>query len=164
MATARSGEMATSRPSMCERKTACSLGDLDAMGEAEELEAAAVGQDRAVPAHEAVQAAQRRDHLFAGPQGQVIGVAQDHLGPGGAELLDLQPLDAALRATGMKAGISTGPCGVVERAPPRGTARVGVVERKRERCGHRLASDVGPARRAGPYGSGSTRRLYCTPP
>ena len=30
----------------------------------------------------------RLDHLLAGPQRQVIGVAQDHLGPGRAELID----------------------------------------------------------------------------
>ena len=98
MATARSGERATSRPSMCERKTACFLGHLDEMGEAEQLESAAVGQDRAVPAHEAVQPAQRGDRLFAGPQREMIGVAQDHLRPGGAELFDLQALDAGLGA------------------------------------------------------------------
>ena len=88
MATARSGESSTSRPSMCERKTALLLGDLRPLGEAEELEAAAVGEDRAVPAHEAVQAAERRDDLFARPQGQVIGVGQHHLRAGGAELVD----------------------------------------------------------------------------
>ena len=64
------------------------------MGQAEELKAAAVGQDRAVPAHEAVQPAERGDDLFAGPQREMIGVAQHHLRAGGAELLDLQPLDA----------------------------------------------------------------------
>ena len=80
------------------------FGHFDAMGEAEQLEAAAIGQDRPVPAHEAVQPAQRGDDLFAGPQREMVGVAQDHLRPGGAELFDLQPLDAGLGADGHEGG------------------------------------------------------------
>ena len=80
------------------------LGDFDAMGEAEELEAAAVGQDRPVPAHEAVQAAERGDHLFAGPQREMIGIAQDHLRPALADVFDLQPFDACLRGDGHEGG------------------------------------------------------------
>ncbi len=80
------------------------LGDLADGREAEELEAAAIGQDRAVPAHEAVQAAQVADHLLARPQGQVIGVGQHHLGPGLAELLDFQSLDARLGGHGHEGG------------------------------------------------------------
>ena len=72
------------------------LGHFDQMGEAIELEAAAVGQDRPFPAHEAVQSAQGGNHLFAGPQREMVGVAQDHFRPGGAELFDLQPFDARL--------------------------------------------------------------------
>ena len=47
----------------------------------------------------------RRGHdLFAGPQGQMIGVAQDHFGAGAAELLDFQTLDAALGGDGHEGG------------------------------------------------------------
>ena len=98
MATARSGEMATSRPSMCERKTASSSVTLIRWARLIELESAAIGQDRPVPAHEAVQPAERRDRLLARPQRKMIRVAQNHLRPGRAELFDLQPLDARLRA------------------------------------------------------------------
>ena len=47
--------------------------------QAEDLVAAAVGEDRPRPADEAVQAAAPRDQLVAGPQQQVIGVAEDDL-------------------------------------------------------------------------------------
>ena len=72
------------------------LGYFDQMGEAIELKSAAVGQDRSVPAHEAMQSAERGDHLFAGPQREMIGIAQDHLRPRGAELFDFQALHARL--------------------------------------------------------------------
>ena len=54
--------------------------------QAEDLIAAAVGEDRPVPADEAVQPAAPRDQLVARPQVQVIGVAEDDLG---AEILEV---------------------------------------------------------------------------
>ena len=60
--------------------------------QAEELKTAAIGEDRAVPAHETVQPAQGRHHLVARPQGQVIGVGQDHLAPVGASWSISRPL------------------------------------------------------------------------
>ena len=53
------------------------FGQLRQLRQAEDLEAARVGEHRALPAHEAVQAAVRGDHLEAGAQPQVIGVAED---------------------------------------------------------------------------------------
>ena len=76
------------------------VGDLARRGEAVDLEAAAVGEDRAVPAHEAVQAAHLGDEVVAGPQGEVIGVAEDHAGAGRFELVGRQPLDGRLGADG----------------------------------------------------------------
>ena len=70
IATARSGVSSSSAPSMCERNVDPVVGDLADLGEAEDLEAAGVGEDRPVPAHEAVQAAQLGDQLVAGPQGR----------------------------------------------------------------------------------------------
>ena len=61
------------------------LGDLAAVRQREHLEAAGVGEDRPVPAREAVQAAVRLDHFQARAQVQVEGVAEDDLG---AELAD----------------------------------------------------------------------------
>ena len=98
MATARSGEMANGRPSICERKTASCSVTFEHVRQAEDLKAAAIGEDRAVPAHEGVQTAQLGHDLFARPQREVIGVGQHHLGAGAAELLDLQSLDRGQRA------------------------------------------------------------------
>ena len=47
----------------------------------EDLEAARVGQDRPVPAHEPVQPAELGDQLVAGPEVQVVGVAEHDLRP-----------------------------------------------------------------------------------
>ena len=69
-----------------------------AVGEAEDLEAAAVGEDRAVPAHERVQPAERRDRFLARPQRQVVRVGQDHLRAGLAQAAGVDALDGALRA------------------------------------------------------------------
>ena len=59
------------------------VGDLAQLGEAHHLEAAGVGEDRPVPAHEAVQAAEPGDALGARPQHQMIGVGEDDVGAGG---------------------------------------------------------------------------------
>ena len=67
---------------MCDWKAHALLGDLADLGQAHHLEAAGVGEDRPVPAHEAVQAAEPRDALGAGAQHQVIGVAEDDVGAG----------------------------------------------------------------------------------
>ena len=63
----------------------------DRVAEREDLEPAGVGQDGPVPAHEAVEAAELPDELVAGPEMQVVGVAEEDLGaergaprPGGA--------------------------------------------------------------------------------
>jgi len=45
-------------------------------GEAEDLKAAGVGQHRAIPAHELMQAAHVPDEIVAGAQIQVIGIRQ----------------------------------------------------------------------------------------
>ena len=62
------------------------LVDRAPLGQAEDLIAAAVGQDRPGPADEAVQPAAPRDQIVAGPQIQVIGVAQQNLRAGALEV------------------------------------------------------------------------------
>lgn len=56
------------------------VGDLEIGGEAENLVAAAVREDGAIPIHEAMQSAELGDEFRARPEGQVIGIAENHLG------------------------------------------------------------------------------------
>ena len=70
------------------------------LGERHHLEAAAVGYDRARPAHEVMQAAQAGDAFGAWAQHQVIGVAEDDLRTCRGNLVGLQALDRASRANG----------------------------------------------------------------
>ena len=76
------------------------LLDLADFREAENLEAAAVGQNRPVPIHELVQPAGGADDVEAGPDVQVIGVAENDLRAHLAEFARVERLDAALRADG----------------------------------------------------------------
>ena len=76
------------------------LGDLPALGEAVDLEAARVGEERAVPGHEPVQAAERPDQLVSGPQHQVVGVAEEDLRPERAEVVLADGLHRGLGAHG----------------------------------------------------------------
>ena len=62
------------------------LLDLAQVGERHDLEAPGVGQDGMRPAHELVQAAERRDPFRAGPQHQVIGVREHNVGARGAHV------------------------------------------------------------------------------
>ena len=98
MSTAFSGVSRCAEPSRCERKSRALLVDRAPRGQAEDLVAAAVGQDRPRPADERVEAAAPRDEVVAGPQIEMIGVAQENVG---AELLEIavhDALDGALRA------------------------------------------------------------------
>ena len=53
------------------------LGNLSAIGEAEDLEAATVGEDGSIPTGKFVKAPTPGDELITGPQHQVIGVAEN---------------------------------------------------------------------------------------
>ena len=64
----------------------------------EDLEAAAVGQDRTLPAHEGVQPAELLDERLARAQRQVVGVREHDLGAGRAHLIGRQRLERAVRA------------------------------------------------------------------
>ena len=87
-----------SLPSRCERNVTPSSSTVRRSAQAEHLEAARVGEDRARPAHEAVQPAERRDPLRARAQHQVIGVAEDDPRAQPLELGGRQRLDGGLRA------------------------------------------------------------------
>jgi hypothetical protein len=68
------------------------------LGEAEHLEAAAVGEHRARPADKPVQAAAARDQVVAGTEKQVVGVAEDDLRAERLEIGVAHRLHRALRA------------------------------------------------------------------
>ena len=80
------------------------VGDPVDVGEAEDLEAAAVGEDRAGPGHEPVQVAQLGDDLLAGAEHQVIGVGEDDLRAGGGDVIGEDAFDGALGADGHERG------------------------------------------------------------
>ena len=72
--------------------------ELAALLQAEDLEAAGVGEDRAVPRHEAVHAARLDDQLFARAQPQMIGVRQNDLAVRAAHFVRRERLDGRGRA------------------------------------------------------------------
>ncbi len=66
------------------------VGDV-AVCEREDLEATRVGDDRPVPVHEPVEAAELSDVLVAWPQVEVEGVSQDHLVAERGHFVRVQP-------------------------------------------------------------------------
>jgi hypothetical protein len=66
--------------------------------EGEHLEPARVGEHRPGPGGEAVEAAHVLHHGFAGPQVEVVGVAQDDLRAGACDLAGAEPADHAVGA------------------------------------------------------------------
>ena len=73
-------------------------GDFADFGQTENLEAAAVGQNGAGPAHKLVQAAGGAENLQAGTNGEMVGVAQQNLGAHLPQLPRVERLDTGLRA------------------------------------------------------------------
>ncbi len=74
--------------------------DFPDFGEAENLEAAAVGENRLFPIHELVQAAGGADDFESGPDIEVVGVAEDDLRAHLQQFARVERLDAGLRADG----------------------------------------------------------------
>ena len=68
------------------------------VAQADHLVAARVGQDRPVPGHELVQAAEPFDALVARAQVEVVGVAQDDLGADLVQVVGIERLDRGVGA------------------------------------------------------------------
>ena len=66
--------------------------------ERDDLEAARIGQDRPVPAHEPVEPAEPLDPLVAGAQVQVVGVREDDARADLVEVVGVERLDRRVRA------------------------------------------------------------------
>ena len=125
IAMARSGVSSSSRPSRCDRNVTPVVGHPAAVGQAEDLEPARVGEDRPVPAHERVQAPRApppRPHRAAGPGDRCWPAASAC--PVARSWSGVSPLTVAWVPTGMNAGVSTEPCGVSS-SPSRRRARSG---------------------------------------
>ena len=93
-----SGVSRTALPSMGERNCTPSSVILRSDLEAEDLEAAGVGEDGPAPVHEAVQPAMRAQDFVARPQHEMKGVAEHDLGAEALELLGRHRLDGAVGA------------------------------------------------------------------
>ncbi len=104
----------------------------------EDLEAARVGEQGARPAHEAVQAAELLDQLLAGPQVQVVGVAEDDLRAERLELERVERLHRGLRADRHEDGGLDGAVRELER----GGARRAVDGVEHEGAGRRRGRDA----------------------
>ncbi len=74
------------------------VADLAILGQAEHLKPTRVGEDRTVPAHEAVKATHLCHQLSSRAQVEVIGIPQDQLGPQFAQIAGIQGLDRGLGA------------------------------------------------------------------
>ena len=123
---------------------------VDAGPEREHLVAAGIGQDVAPPVGEAVEPAPAGDDLGAGPQHQVVGVAEDDLDPQALEVGRRQRAHRPAVPTGMKQGVRKVPRAVL-------TVPVRAVPRRASTLKSRATGLVDP------HGSGHRRRLASPP-
>src|SRR5690606_21385056 len=145
------------------------LRDLPLVRQREDLEAARVGEDRPVPAREAVQAAVRLDDLQPRAQEQVEGVAEDHLRAERAQLAREHPLDGAVGADRHeRRGFDRA---ARERHPPAARGAVGAQQPERHPA-HSKPTSASSARRrrtgapapSPPSSAGSSRSTSTTTP
>jgi hypothetical protein len=80
------------------------LGQLAQFRKAHHLKPAGIGKDRALPVHEPVQPAQPVDPFCGRAKHQVIGVAQQDIGPGRPDAFGKHGLDGGRRAYGHEGG------------------------------------------------------------
>ena len=106
------------------------LGDLAHGRQAQHLVAAAVGQDRPVPAHERVQPAHVPDQLLPRAHVQVVGIAEDDLARHLAEIARGEGLDRAAGADGHEGGGFDHAVGGLEQARARAALGIGVGDGK----------------------------------
>ena len=85
------------------------LGDFAKFVQAENLEAAGIGQDRPRPGHESVQASEVADGFDSWPQIEVIGIAEKNLDAEFFENILRTALTVAAVPTGINTGVSISP-------------------------------------------------------
>ena len=96
----------------------------------EELVATRVGEDGAIPTHELVEVAMPLQHLDAGPQKEVVGVAEQDLDAGIFELVGRKALDGADSTDRHEDGGLDDPSGQRDGGGPRHGGAVAAVERE----------------------------------
>ena len=79
------------------RKSTPSSESVRLPGQGHDLVAAGVGEDRPIPADEAVQPAEAPDDVAAGTEHEVVGVREHDLGPGGLDVAPPRGLHGSLR-------------------------------------------------------------------
>ena len=135
--------------------------------ERHDLEAARVGQDRPVPGHEPVQAAEPLDPLVARPQVEVVRVGQDDRRADLDEVVGMERLDRRVRADRHELGRLDDAVGQRQPAEPRPRRAVGRrrdqdLERRRPRrastSGHGL---LGRLERRRPPRAAASRPPAC---
>src|SRR5690625_170790 len=106
------------------------LLDLSKPGQAHHLEAAAIGQDGALPAHEAAEPAQSGNPLGSRSQHEMVGIAKKDLRAAGSNLLRQQALYCAERADWHEGGGVDAAVGGSQPAAPGGSVAADNVELK----------------------------------
>ena len=104
------------------------VGELERVGEREDLEAAGVGEDGAVPVHERVESARVAHDVGAGTQVEMVGVGQHHLRTDVAKLRCGDALDGRARADRHEHGRLDGAVGGMEASSACGRAGVACEE------------------------------------
>ena len=120
------------------------LGDGPLGGEREDLEAARVGEDGPVPAMKRCSPPSCR--MDSRPGRSSRWARENDLGPQRPEVVRREPGHRPAQATGMKAGVSTRPCGVVK-APRRAPVSMSADPRReleRHASGHRHLLHAAP--------------------
>ena len=98
--------------------------DCTPIGETQHLEPPAVGEDRTLPSHEAVQAAEAADEVLPRAQRQMVGIAENQLETEGGEVLRRHRLDRARGADGHERGCFDLAVLCCHPAPPRAGPRI----------------------------------------
>ncbi len=147
ISTARSGVSMWRLPSMCEAKRTPSSLISRILESDITWKPPRVGEDRPVPAHEGVQAAEAGDAFRAGAQHQVIGVGEHDVGAGRLHLVEVQRLDGGGGADRHERRRADDPVRRRHRAAARGTVLRQELEPKpRHAFLHSLRSSRHPRR------------------
>ena len=92
--------------------------DLVHVAQTHDLETAGISEDRTLPAHEVVEAAELFDQAASGAKGEVIGVGKDEFVAQILEVFAAESLDGSLGADGHEGGQFHSPMWGVEASPP----------------------------------------------